>query len=169
MGESHFERSTAVQPQGDGRYRANIGAEWMQNPVNATRFRDAGINLFIGLWNGPTEEQLTAEGDKSPGVLLSSGYIAGGAIAGIVIAFMAGVLGDTQNKIDDWAKHNNPVFEGPWSDSLSLIPFVAIATLLYFIAVKKKNGAEAAPKRACSSPPEAHRPSRCLLDANFDI
>jgi hypothetical protein len=33
------------------------------------------------------------------------------------------------------------------SDSLSLIPFVAIATLLYFIAVKKKNG-EAAPKRA---------------------
>ena len=37
-----------------------------------------------------TEEQLTAEGDKSPGVLLASGYIAGGAIAGIVIAFMAG-------------------------------------------------------------------------------
>lgn len=95
-----------------------------------------------------TEEELVAEGDKSPGVLLSSGYIAGGAIAGIVIAFMAGVLGDTQNKIDDWAKHNNPVFEGPWSDSLSLIPFVAIAVLLYFIAVKNKNGAESAPKRA---------------------
>ena len=37
-----------------------------------------------------TEEQLTAEGDKSPGVLLASGYIAGGAIAGILIAFMAG-------------------------------------------------------------------------------
>src|SRR5690242_6344360 len=28
-----------------------------------------------------TEEELTAEGDKSPGVLLASGYIAGGAIA----------------------------------------------------------------------------------------
>src|SRR5207237_4523976 len=38
-----------------------------------------------------TEEQLTAEGDKSPGVLMASGYIAGGAIAGIVIAFMQGL------------------------------------------------------------------------------
>ena len=38
---------------------------------------------------GMTEEQLVAETDKSPGVLMASGYIAGGAIAGIVIAFMA--------------------------------------------------------------------------------
>ena len=37
-----------------------------------------------------SEDQLAAEGDKSPGVLLASGYIAGGAIAGIVIALMQG-------------------------------------------------------------------------------
>src|SRR5688500_19822210 len=37
-----------------------------------------------------TEEQLVAEGDKSPGVLMASGYIAGGAIAGILIAFLFG-------------------------------------------------------------------------------
>src|SRR4051812_31370657 len=30
-----------------------IVSVWMQNPVNAARFRDAGINLFVGLWNGP--------------------------------------------------------------------------------------------------------------------
>ncbi|MGH9916011.1 MAG: OPT/YSL family transporter, partial [Pyrinomonadaceae bacterium] len=41
-----------------------------------------------------TEDELNAEGDKSPGVLLASGYVAGGALAGIVIAFMAGVLKD---------------------------------------------------------------------------
>src|SRR5207244_1048141 len=35
------------------------------------------------------EEEHVAEGDKSPGVLMASGYIAGGAIAGIVIAIMA--------------------------------------------------------------------------------
>nr|MBA2340928.1 oligopeptide transporter, OPT family [Pyrinomonadaceae bacterium] len=35
-----------------------------------------------------TEEELVAEGDKSPGVLLASGYIAGGAFTGILIAFM---------------------------------------------------------------------------------
>jgi uncharacterized oligopeptide transporter (OPT) family protein len=34
----------------------------------------------------PIRTCVTAEGDKSPGVLLASGYIAGGAITGIVIA-----------------------------------------------------------------------------------
>src|SRR5207253_2656641 len=32
------------------------------------------------------EPELTAEGDKGPGVLLASGYIAGGALTGILIA-----------------------------------------------------------------------------------
>ena len=36
-----------------------------------------------------TEEQIIAETDKSNGVLLASGYIAGGAIAGILIAVFA--------------------------------------------------------------------------------
>src|SRR5262249_51881787 len=43
--------------------------------------RLAGRNL--------TEEQIIAETDKSNGVLLASGYIAGGAIAGILIAVFA--------------------------------------------------------------------------------
>lgn len=33
-------------------------AVWLQSPQNATRYRQAGINLYIGLWEGPTEEQL---------------------------------------------------------------------------------------------------------------
>ena len=37
-----------------------------------------------------THDELVAEGDKSSGVLLASGYIAGGALAGIVIAIMNG-------------------------------------------------------------------------------
>jgi hypothetical protein len=31
---------------------------WMQQPINAERYRDVGVNLFIGLWEGPTDEQL---------------------------------------------------------------------------------------------------------------
>ena len=38
------------------------------------------------------DEEQQAAGDSSPGVLLASGYIAGGAIAGIIIAITAGVL-----------------------------------------------------------------------------
>ncbi|MBN1359232.1 MAG: hypothetical protein JW993_01510 [Sedimentisphaerales bacterium] len=33
-------------------------AVWLQNPANAPRYRQAGINLYVGLWRGPTEEQL---------------------------------------------------------------------------------------------------------------
>src|SRR5207248_2809260 len=35
-----------------------------------------------------TEEQLVAEGDKSSGVLLASGYIAGGTLAGVIFAIL---------------------------------------------------------------------------------
>jgi uncharacterized oligopeptide transporter (OPT) family protein len=80
-----------------------------------------------------TEEQLTAEGDKSPGVLLASGYIAGGAIAGILIAFMAGVLGDLTQRLTEWSSRNNPFYEGPLADVLALIPFAVLVGLLYLV------------------------------------
>ena len=35
-------------------------AVWLQNPGNAKKYQQAGINLYIGLWQGPTEEQLAA-------------------------------------------------------------------------------------------------------------
>jgi putative OPT family oligopeptide transporter len=86
---------------------------------------------------GWTEEQLAAEGDKSPGVLLASGYIAGGAIAGIGIAFLAGVFGDAQARIDAWSAEHNPFFAGEHADLLSMLPFVAI-TLLLCLAGREK-------------------------------
>jgi len=79
-----------------------------------------------------SEEELVAEGDKSPGVLLASGYIAGGAIAGIIIAFVAGALPAVDTKIANWAA-GNPFFGGANADALSLLPFAAIAGLLYFV------------------------------------
>jgi hypothetical protein len=33
-------------------------AVWLQNPSNAAKYRAAGINLNVGLWRGPTDEQL---------------------------------------------------------------------------------------------------------------
>lgn len=83
------------------------------------------------------EEQLQAENDKSPGVLLSSGYIAGGAIAGIVIAIVQGVFTDFDAAIGKWAEKSNPLFEGPWSDLLSLLPFAAITLFLWLVAREK--------------------------------
>jgi putative OPT family oligopeptide transporter len=80
-----------------------------------------------------TEEELVAEGDKSPGVLMASGYIAGGALAGIIYAFLNGLpnLADFNRGIEEWATANNAFFNGPNADLLSLIPFAILTILLY--------------------------------------
>jgi putative OPT family oligopeptide transporter len=78
-----------------------------------------------------TPAQLTHESDKGPGVLMASGYIAGGAIAGIVIAFLAGVLDELDAALAKWSTASNPFFDGPWSDALSMIPFAVLAVVLY--------------------------------------
>jgi hypothetical protein len=33
-------------------------AVWLQNPSKASQYKQAGINTYIGLWRGPTDEQL---------------------------------------------------------------------------------------------------------------
>ena len=33
---------------------------WVQDPRNAAKYKAVGINLFVGLWEGPTEDQLAA-------------------------------------------------------------------------------------------------------------
>ncbi|OLE56015.1 MAG: oligopeptide transporter, OPT family [Acidobacteria bacterium 13_1_20CM_3_53_8] len=70
-----------------------------------------------------SEEELVAEGDKSPGVLMASGYIAGGALAGIVIAFMTGVswLKAFTDRVANWASVHNPFFP-PTEDFLKANP-----------------------------------------------
>jgi hypothetical protein len=94
---------------------------WLVDRRQRHVLRDAGLS----------QAQLNAESDKSPGVLLASGYIAGGAIAGIVIAFMAGVLTGPDAAITRWANASNPFYAGAHSDLLALIPFVLLAGLLY--------------------------------------
>jgi len=76
-------------------------------------------------------------GDRGPGVLLASGYIAGGALAGILIAFSAGVLGDFDRAVTAWSAAHNPFFEGAWADSLSLLPYAALVAVLYWATREK--------------------------------
>jgi hypothetical protein len=35
-------------------------AVWLQSPCQAAAYKAPGINLYVGLWNGPTEAQLQA-------------------------------------------------------------------------------------------------------------
>jgi uncharacterized oligopeptide transporter (OPT) family protein len=91
----------------------------------------------LAAYANASEEERTAAGDRSPGVLLASGYIAGGALAGILIAFTAGVLGDFDKAVTAWSAAHNPFFEGGGSDPLSMLPYAALIVLLYWMAREK--------------------------------
>jgi uncharacterized oligopeptide transporter (OPT) family protein len=80
------------------------------------------------------EGQLAADSDRSPGILLASGYIAGGAIAGIVIAFIAGAMSGVDSSLAHWATAHNPFFAGPNGDWLALLPFLGLCGFLYLVA-----------------------------------
>lgn len=74
---------------------------------------------------------------------MASGYIAGGALAGIAISIMAEFLTDINDRVTRFMDANNPVFNGPAADALSLIPFAILALLLYLagreLILKPKN------------------------------
>jgi putative OPT family oligopeptide transporter len=83
------------------------------------------------------EEGRQAAGDRSEGVLLASGYIAGGALAGIVIAITAGVMTNFDAAVTAWAESSNPFFSGANADLLSLLPYAVIMALLLWVAREK--------------------------------
>jgi putative OPT family oligopeptide transporter len=78
-----------------------------------------------------SEDQFNAEADKSSGVLMASGYIAGGALAAIIIAFIAVRLKGFDDLVTAWSTTHNPLFNGPIADLLALIPFVVLIVILY--------------------------------------
>jgi putative OPT family oligopeptide transporter len=90
-----------------------------------TRRKHAGVKL--------TEDQLVAEGDKSNGVLLASGYIAGGTLAGVIFAFLAIPMKARLDAFEKWASAHNPFFDGSNSDLLSLLPFALLCLMLYLV------------------------------------
>jgi putative OPT family oligopeptide transporter len=94
-----------------------------------------------------SEEQIIAETDKSNGVLLASGYVAGGSVAGILVAIFAFLpaLETLQKSFNDWAKASNPFFAGNNADWLAMLPFWILAVVLYYtgrdmLFSKRSNG-----------------------------
>jgi len=100
---------------------------------------------------GLTDDQIIAENDKSPGVLMASGYIAGGSLAGIIVAASQGLLKNFDTNITEWSQRVNPFFESDthhYSNALSLIPFAVLCTLLFLAARGRILGTAPAPATA---------------------
>jgi len=100
---------------------------WLVDRYLRVKFRNRNL----------TEEEFVAETDKSPGVLMASGYIAGGALAAVFIAFFAGVWKERSDLVEHWSRANNPFFSGSWADLLSLVPFVVLMIILYLVGREK--------------------------------
>jgi putative OPT family oligopeptide transporter len=81
------------------------------------------------------EDEMNAKTDQSPGVLLSSGYIAGATLAGVVYSFLnlSGGITAKLNGFEEWATKNNPFFSGPYSDLLGLLPLLVLTVGLYLV------------------------------------
>ncbi len=114
------------------------------------------VRHFVDKLRGGT----AAESEFSPGTLMSSGYIAGGSIAGVLIAFLEiasdgawtrainlpalfgheGGLGAFLNAVGE-----SELAHPTWSNVWGLAFFAALTAVLFRSALKGKSGAEAPP------------------------
>ncbi|MHB8524037.1 MAG: hypothetical protein ACYDH9_25215 [Limisphaerales bacterium] len=77
-------------------------AVWLQDPRNASRYRAAGFNLYVGLWKGPTEAQLTALRSANMPVFCEANDVARAHRADPIIAgWMHGDEPDNAQEVTD--------------------------------------------------------------------
>jgi uncharacterized oligopeptide transporter (OPT) family protein len=86
------------------------------------------MRWFADRWTKKSE----AESDMSPGVLFSSGYIAGGAIAGIVVALLT--LSPSLSKALDFSEKFGALAQSDWT---SVIAFGLLTVLLLAVGGEK--------------------------------
>jgi putative OPT family oligopeptide transporter len=93
------------------------------------------------------------ETETSPGVLLSSGYIAGGTLCGLIVAFFA-FLPDAFNKALDLGPHLGSAYNDPLAAAPKLVAlgaFALLAIILLWVGARKtpaEPAEEADPGRA---------------------
>jgi hypothetical protein len=88
-------------------------AVWLQDPRNAGRYREIGINLYVGLWRGPTAEQLEELQRHGMAVICSWNERArsrlGQELAKPIIGWMHGDEPDNAQRLADGKGYGPPV------------------------------------------------------------
>lgn len=79
-------------------------------------------------------KRTAAESEMSPGVLLSSGYIAGGTIAGILVAIIAAKW---QELAADMNVGERILGEAATNPGLTLLPFGILTVVLLIVGSRK--------------------------------
>src|SRR6266487_5916561 len=101
-----------------------------------TGVQTCALPIFIER-RAQARQQSLAQVESGPGVLFASGLMAGGAICGIVLAAVAGVLGSA-----DALAERVPLFHAlgalPASNALAFGLFAALGALLYRVGMRKE-------------------------------
>jgi uncharacterized oligopeptide transporter (OPT) family protein len=99
-------------------------------------FIGGALRWLADRWRGKPASE--AEAETSPGVLLSSGYIAGGTLIGLVIAFLA--FAPRVRDALDLSAYLDDVYNAPGSPYPKIVAvatFATIAAILFWIASRK--------------------------------
>jgi hypothetical protein len=84
-------------------------AVWLQAPRNAKRYRDIGINLYVGLHRGPTEEQLDELERHGMAVICSQNAFARAHLdRKVIVGWMHGDEPDNAQPLRDGKKGYGP-------------------------------------------------------------
>ncbi|MHB8864056.1 MAG: hypothetical protein ACYC6N_16755 [Pirellulaceae bacterium] len=85
-------------------------AVWLQAPRNAARFREAGINLFVGLWQGPTEPQLAELKSAGMSVICEQNEVGlHSPHADVIVGWMHGDEPDNAQALPDGQGYGPPI------------------------------------------------------------
>ncbi len=100
-------------------------------PLSASTpiFAGGMVRWLVDKWNKPKSAE---ESETSPGVLLSSGLIAGGSIAGILLALLA--IAEGWGKALDFSERV-PSFAN--SDGAALVMFLALSAVVFLVGTGK--------------------------------
>jgi len=84
-------------------------AVWLQDPRNAAKYKAAGINLYVGLWKGPTAGQLKALAEAGMPVICDQNETGLADSSGVVIGWMHGDEPDNAQSLPDGKGYGPPI------------------------------------------------------------
>jgi hypothetical protein len=88
-------------------------AVWLQNPAHAARYKAAGINLYVGLWQGPTPQQLADLQQAGMSVICSQNQLGlQHKNNPVIVGWMHGDEPDNAQSLGDGSGYGPPVPPG---------------------------------------------------------
>jgi len=90
-------------------------AVWLQDPANAPRYAEIGINTYVGLWQGPTEKQLQTLAQHKMRVICDQNEVGRRNLNNpIIIGWMHGDEPDNAQSMKDHWKNDADAANREW-------------------------------------------------------